>query len=155
MSVTSGSSQVGVGTPSGKDKLSLAMQKASLSIKPLSNKKRTFEEQLVEISECVITSISVVQACVNANLVFRKNMAIANKRLAQERQEKHQKLSLKKREMLLEEHHEGLITRDEYRCLVYGSSAALDIAMRGSSPLFNDDLGVGGSDDVVGNGWEQ
>ncbi|PIL25120.1 hypothetical protein GSI_13009 [Ganoderma sinense ZZ0214-1] len=136
------SSQVPAATTSGKEKLSLAMQKASTFIKPLSNKKRTFEEQLVEMSE--------------------KNMALANKRLAQERQEKRQKLSLKKREMLLQEHRLGVITRDEYRRMVYGqgegSSFTVDTAMRSSSPLPSDGeqgLGVGGSDDIVGGGWER
>ena len=38
----------------GKDKLSLAMQKASMVIKPLSSKKRTLEETLIDISEYVL-----------------------------------------------------------------------------------------------------
>ncbi|KAI1791040.1 hypothetical protein LXA43DRAFT_889863 [Ganoderma leucocontextum] len=150
LSVMPGSSQLAVDAPSSKEKLSLAMQKASASIKPLSNKKRTFEEQLVDISE--------------------KNMVMANKRLTEESKEKRQKLSLKRREVLLEKHRAGLITRDEYRALVYGgkgkqpptldSSAA---AMRSPPPLLDDDepgsaepsgRGVGGSDDIVGDGWE-
>ena len=163
VSVTSGSSQVAGATPSGKEKLSLAMQKVSASIKPLSNKKRTFEEQMVEMTEYVVMFCYILCRSSNIAFVIRKSLAMAGKRLAEERREKRQKLSLQKRELLLNEFREGLITREEYRTSAgidksSSSTTALDTALFSSSPLFISDFpsaGVGGSDDIVGGGWER
>ncbi|KAL1945887.1 hypothetical protein VTO73DRAFT_1889 [Trametes versicolor] len=87
----------------GQDKLNLAMQKASASIKPLS-KKRTWEDSFMSITE--------------------KNMELVQTRMKEEREEKRAHLRIKEREQYLAEYREGLISREEWQALVSGERSA-------------------------------
>ena len=84
---------------------------------------------------------------------------MALKRFTEERKEKQQKLMLQERDLLLQEYKEGLITREEYRAQIYKThSSEPHSAARSSSPSYAGENGsfyAGGSDDVVGDGWEK
>ncbi|RDX49664.1 hypothetical protein OH76DRAFT_1556319 [Lentinus brumalis] len=134
-----------------QDRLSLAMQKAGCSIKPVS-KCLTFEDHMVDITEK------------NLALVKKHHHAEAKRAQAQI-SHKRQKLSVKQKEVHLQEFQQGLITREEYRTLVYGKGLSADVEEDSSSSSesdsseesSSDEEGIGGaygaSDDIVGHGW--
>lgn len=80
----------------GKEKLALAVEKANIKTIPA---KRTIEDRLYETQQA--------------------QLQLVERRLDAEQEEKRQKIDIEKRALYLREFEANLISRDEYRALVY------------------------------------
>lgn len=78
-------------------------------------------------------------------------MELSHARFQEEREEKQQKLDLQKREVHMREFQMNLITAEEYHALIMPADFSRQSS---SSQSALDEYHVGGSDVIVGAGWE-
>ena len=94
-------------------------------------------------------------------MLYRESLHLARERMERKEADQRAKFHLEQRQIWLTEYNAGLISKKEYRTLVYGEPASehsLPQPRRLSSQMImidedDDEVRPSGSDDFVGEGW--